>query len=321
MWVGLQVLKLQLSGRNKMSEKNNAALAKFEKQKHDAAVDKLPEFIALDLTDDPKQIVGLIRRIKEQANAELVRVADAITAIQNTEFYLIGRCFGHLKTITDQGKYKEAIEELGYTYDTVKIQVKTTETYIKQLLTRKKDIDVLLPPGMLGTIARNLNRDELTALGQGKEVLGLRDKDLEGKSQREAIALIKTARAERDNARQATVKLKDQRDKSNTKNRNLQDQNKQLETALDLATKGPKSVEEAHIVCSNIRACAASISVYIDQLKVMAHSDEVAAAGHETITFAKLKIQIKHDEFYGTETDPKVTKQLEALEKLFGIQQ
>lgn len=293
---------------------NQKALKQYESQKHDAAVARLPEFKSLDLTDDPDQVVGLIRDIDIQANKE---IAQFVGAIEDQRFVLVGRCFQHLKKIADKGKYTDSIQELGYTYDQVKKQVKFTETYIKQALTRKRGINALLGPGMMGTMARLFTRNELTALGDGKKVHGLRDTDLGKLTQNEVILHIKAARAERDEAIDDNRKLTKQRDVSNKNNHALQDTNKQLQSELDLATKGPKSVEEAHIVCSNIRAAAASISVYIDKLKVMAHSDEVAAAAHESITFAKLKIQTQHDDFCGVETDPKITKELEKLQELF----
>ena len=301
--------------------KNNdtkQALEQQQQQENAAAIARLPEFKTLDLTDDPEQVKGLIQQIDAQANKE---IAQFVGAIEDQRFVLVGRCFIHLKSITDKGKYQESIEELGYTYDQVKKQVKVTETYINHALKRKKGIDALLGPGMLGTMGRLFNRSELAALGDGKKVLGLRDSDLQEMSQSDVINHVRAARAERDEAIQERSDTAEKLKKSNKKNQDLEDKLHQKNNEYNLLEKGPESLEQARELCANIRSHSNAIKQHIVALSAMAHSAEVAHAADESVAYAKYNIQISHDEFHGAKSDAKKAKELERLRKLFGYKE
>lgn len=301
----------------KQSEKNahEEMAAEIKKQETEKAMARLPEFKSLDLTDDPEQVKSLITAIENQASKEIV---NAVSAIDGQRYVMVGRCFIHLKSICDHGEYKKGIEELGYKYDQVKKQIKFTESYINQALTRKKGTDALFGPGMAATMASYLSKDELKQLGDGETVYSLTDTAISKMTQREFVAHVKAAKAERDEAILERIKKDGQLSKSHDKNRTLEHEKSLIQDELDLLRKGPKSTEDAHKICSHLRSLATEMSVYIKKLKVLGHVPEVTNAGNDTIAWSILKLQIEFDLFSDVEPSDKKIKELEKLSALFG---
>ena len=281
-----------------MPPKENS-LTKQNADQKNAAISRLPEFKTLDLTDDPEQVKNVITQIDAQANQI---IAETVGAIEDQRFVMVGRCFIHLKSITDKGQYQDAIEELGYTYDQVKKQVKVTETYIKQALTRKKGIDALLGPGMLGTMARLFNRKELKALGDGNKVYGLSDKNLESMTQQQVVAHVRGARAERDEAIQDLDKIKTQRDKSHLKIKSLGAENSALEDKMRLLTAGPEDVQDvgtlSDMAINNILEAAKCIR----QMNMLSQSEKAFVIMATTMKFSISQLRLVFDEIEGVES-------------------
>lgn len=285
------------------SKTKDPKLENFKKAQQEKAIARLPEFKTLNLTDDPKQIKTLIKEIDAQAGKEIAAVAQEITLIETQQYYLVGRCFIHLKSITEKGGYKEAIDELGYTYDEVKHQVKMTETYINQALTRKKDNVVLLGPGMLGTMSRNLSPAQLKALGSGKKVFGLRDKDLENMSSREFINRIKLEKAKADEAVISEFKKTQQLCKSHDKIRTQGDTIDELNDSLRILTDGPKDVQDIGKLAQEIIAGTTKIDVAARQLYKMNHAPEANAILTTSMSFATASMRKLLDQFENIESD------------------